>query len=146
MTHSEKDNYQVAVKAFLERDGAFLILKDRYGDWDIPGGRLLPGEFETPLTEVLRRKLREELGDRLAYAIGEPIVHMRHQRTEPRGVVRIFAVGYLARRVSGEIELSPQHTEAQWAPIDTFDPEPLFQGGWLQGVRDYLSIRRAAKP
>lgn len=39
MPTSQKDTYFVAVKVFLERDNKLLILKDNFGDWDLPGGR-----------------------------------------------------------------------------------------------------------
>jgi len=40
-TAENKDLYFVAVKIFLEdKDGRLLITKDRFGDWDLPGGRL----------------------------------------------------------------------------------------------------------
>lgn len=34
----QKDLYFVAVKVFLEKDGQLLILKDGFGEWDLPGG------------------------------------------------------------------------------------------------------------
>ena len=40
----EKDTYFVAVKVFLEKGGKFLIIKDNFGDWDLPGGRLTRDE------------------------------------------------------------------------------------------------------
>lgn len=52
----EKDTYFVAVKVFLEREGKLLILKDNFGDWDLPGGRITKGEFDTPLDEIIKRK------------------------------------------------------------------------------------------
>jgi len=61
MIKSSKDFYYVAVKVFFEQKGRLLILKDRFGDWDIPGGRLLQSEFSAPLEKVIRRKIKEEL-------------------------------------------------------------------------------------
>lgn len=40
MVKDQKDLYYVAVKIFLEKGEKLFIFKDRYGDWDIPGGRL----------------------------------------------------------------------------------------------------------
>lgn len=97
-----KDVYFVAVKVFLVDDaGRFLIVKDRFGDWDMPGGRLKENEFSISLSAVIERKIKEELGDSIQYEVGEPIVFMRHERDEilPDGQKekrRIFAVGYLA--------------------------------------------------
>ncbi|MBI2888967.1 MAG: NUDIX domain-containing protein [Candidatus Liptonbacteria bacterium] len=144
-----KDAYFVAVKAFLEREGQLLILKDKFGPatarWDLPGGRITAAEFKTPLEDILRRKMREELGEGIAYAIGEPVVFMRHERVEAtpeKPLVRIFAIGYEAKLEEGEAHLSSAHTEMQWVDIKTFKPEDYFSGGWLAGVKEYLALRR----
>lgn len=139
----ERDLYYVAVKAFLERDGEFFIFKDKYGAWDLPGGRIQKHEFDKPLEEVLKRKLIEELGNSIKYSLIKPIVFMRHERREATGKdVRIFAVGYQATFLRGDIELSGQHTESIWVPIKSFKPQNYFEGGWLKGVEEYLKIRR----
>jgi len=49
----DKDRYFVAVKVFLERGKELLILKDNFGDWDLPGGRIKPDEFETPMEQIV---------------------------------------------------------------------------------------------
>src|ERR1700722_1007184 len=94
---NEKDTYFVAVKVFLEQDGKLLILKDNFGDWDLPGGRIKKDEFEVPLDQIIKRKMSEELGDNIEYTIGKPVVFMRHERQEAapgNPTVRIFAVGF----------------------------------------------------
>lgn len=65
MEISDKDLYFVAVKVFLEKDGKFLIMKDGFGQWDIPGGRIKKDEFEVPLEQVVTRKLKEEIGSNI---------------------------------------------------------------------------------
>jgi len=145
MATSERDLYYVAVKAFLELDGRFFILKDRYGDWDIPGGRIQRHEFGVPLEWVLERKLKEELGKGVIYKVGKPVVFMRHERKESDlggTKVRIFAVGYRVAFLGGEIRLSHQHTEAMWVSVKSFNPNRYFKGGWLKGVKEYLALRR----
>jgi len=144
-TRSERDLYYVAVKAFLEKNGKFFIFKDKYGDWDLPGGRIQKHEFDVPLEKVMERKMREELGSSFRYKLGEPIVFMRHERREndlKGSKVRIFSVGYRANFISGSIELSDMHTQSMWAPIGSFNPNGYFEGGWLKGVKEYLKLRR----
>ena len=141
MARSRRDLYYVAVKVFLERGGKVFIFKDRYGDWDIPGGRIQRHEFKIPFERVIARKIREELGQKVRYRLGEPTVFMRHERRERflRGAkVRIFAIGYRGTHLGGEIRLSPQHTEYRWVSKRGFRPERYFKGGWLAGIREYL--------
>lgn len=140
----EKDVYFVAVKIFLEKDGKLLILKDSFGEWDLPGGRIKIDEFETPLGRIIKRKMSEELGSDINYKIGKPIVFMRHERIEQspgNPTVRIFAVGYEGILENGEIKLSERHTEMIWVNRKDFQPEKYFKGGWLKGVQEYLEIK-----
>ena len=139
-----KDLYYVAVKIFLEDNGRLFIFKDKFGDWDLPGGRIRKDEFEAPLDEVIKRKISEELGDTMQYEIGKPVVFFRHERTEASSdqQVRIFAVGYEGKFLGGKIKLSELHTESQWVDIPTFKPKKYFTGGWLKGVQEYLKLKR----
>lgn len=138
-----KDTYFVAVKVFLlDSKGNFLITKDRFGDWDIPGGRLREQDFDVPLERVVERKIREELGEAIVYKLGNPVVFMRHERDEilssgNRERRRIFAVGYIAEYQSGELVLGKNHETCEWVPVKTFDPNARFTGGWLRGIQDF---------
>jgi ADP-ribose pyrophosphatase YjhB (NUDIX family) len=146
MSIAEKDMYFVAVKVFLVNDGKLLVMKDNFGDWDLPGGRIKKDEFHTPLAAVIERKMKQEVGDKARYTIQEPIVFLRHERNEAvpgNPLVRIFAVGYAATLDGGEVTLSPRHTEMQWVDIKTYKPEQHFTGGWLEGVQEYLDLARS---
>ncbi len=146
MQSEPKDLYFIAVKVFLEKDNKFLIFKDGFGQWDIPGGRIKKDEFDTPLEQIVERKMAEELGANFQYKLGKPIVFMRHERTESvegNPTVRIFAVGYQAKFLGGEIKLASHHTEILWVDIKTGKPEDYFTGGWLRGVQEYLTIRKS---
>jgi len=140
----QKDTYFVAVKVFLLREGKLLILKDNFGQWDLPGGRIKKDEFDIPMEDIVKRKIREELGESIIYCIGKPIVFMRHERTEHapgNPTVRIFAIGYEGEMTGGEIKLSERHTEMLWVDPKTFEPEKYFEGGWLTGVNEYLKLK-----
>lgn len=138
-----KDVYFVAVKVFLTDDSdRFLIVKDRFGDWDIPGGRLKENEFAVSLGAVIERKIKEELGEEVRYEVGEPAVFMRHERDEilasgQKEKRRIFAVGYLAKYTGGEVVLGKNHEKCEWVSVDTFKPEDYFNGGWLAGIKEF---------
>lgn len=145
-----KDQYYVAVKLFLEKEGRLFIFKDKWNDWDLPGGRVRKHEFDVPLESVIERKMNEEIGGQVSYTLGKPIVMMRHERVEQQTgdeenpLIRIFAVGYGATLISGEPRLGDHHVEMKWVNIDTFKPEEYFTGGWLKGVQEYLVLRRGS--
>ncbi|MFA6255341.1 MAG: NUDIX domain-containing protein [Patescibacteria group bacterium] len=145
MSIEQKDTYFVAVKVFLEKDSKLLILKDNFGDWDLPGGRIKKDEFDVSLEQIIKRKMSEELGNDIQYTISKPTVFMRHQRIEQapgNPTVRIFAIGYRGILEGGTIHLSERHSEMMWVDPDNFEPEKYFKGGWLKGVQEYLSIRK----
>ena len=144
----EKDLYFVAVKVFLlDSHGRLLIIKDIYDDgWDLPGGRLRPVDFDAPLEEVVQRKMNEEVGDKVKYKLGKPVVFFRHERDEVlasgnKEKRRIFAVGYEAEYLGGEIQLGDCLKDYKWVVIKDFKPEDYFIGGWLKGVQEYLKFR-----
>ena len=143
---AQKDTYFVAVKLFLERDGKLFIFKDKWGAWDLPGGRIKKHEFETDLKDVIARKMSEEVGNEVHYEVEErPEVLMRHERVESvpgNPTIRIFGIGYRVKWVSGEPKMSEAHTEMLWVDVKDFKPEGYFTGGWLKGVQEYLGNRR----
>lgn len=64
MSTAEKERRFVAVKVFLRDGDKLLILKDKFNDgWDLSGGRIKKDEFETPLLDVVKRKMVEEVGE-----------------------------------------------------------------------------------
>lgn len=142
---AQKDTYFVAVKLFLEKEGKLFIFKDKFGAWDLPGGRIKKHEFETPLPDVIARKMMEEVGAELQYEVEDrPVVLMRHERVEAspgNPTVRIFGIGYRAQWKSGEPQLSEAHTEMMWVDPAQFKPEDYFTGGWLKGVQEYLALQ-----
>lgn len=135
-----KDVYFVAVKLLLRKGNDLLITHDVFDSWDMPGGRIKPDEFEIPLEQVIERKMREELGPNVKYELKEPVVFFRHERIEhsTNEPVRIFAVGYEAKYISGELELGDNHDRYEWVNITNFKPQDYFAGGWLKGLKEYL--------
>lgn len=144
--NKQKQRYFVAVKVFLEKDNQLLIIKDVYGQWDLPGGRIKVEEFEKPFPEIIARKIKEELDEDLKYELDEtPKIFMRHKRNEQVGEeteARIFAIGYFAKYISGEVKIPPAHEKSEWVDVNSYKPENDFQGGWLQGLKDYLKIKK----
>jgi 8-oxo-dGTP pyrophosphatase MutT (NUDIX family) len=133
-----RDLYFVAMKVLLRDGDKLLITHDVFGQWDIPGGRIKKYEFDAPLESVIERKMHEELGD-IKYELGDPKVFFRVERLEysTQSTVRIFAVGYEAQYLGGEIKLGEHHDKYEWVDLRTFSPDDYFEGGWLTGIKDY---------
>lgn len=143
----DKDLYFVAVKLLLRQGDKLLITHDVFGAWDIPGGRIKKDEFEAPLESVIERKIKEELGPEVKYRLDEPKVFFRHERKEQKlgEMVRIFAIGYEAEYLGGEIQLGDHHDKFGWVDVTSFKPEDYFTGGWLKGLQEYLKIIKEEK-
>jgi len=143
MGEPEKDLYFVAVKLLLRDGDKLLITHDIFGDWDLPGGRIRKDEFDKPLEAVIERKINEELGPKVRYELGKPKVFFRVERAEHSlggEKVRIFAVGYEAKYLGGEVSLGDHHDRMEWVDINSFEPEAYFTGGWLKGVQEYKEL------
>ncbi len=136
-----KDVYFVAVKLLLRDGDKLLVTHDIFDAWDLPGGRLKADEFNKPLESVIERKMCEELGKDVTYKLGQPKVFFRVERFEKEVnmKVRIFAIGYEAQYDGGEIVLGKNHDRYEWVDVKTFQPEMLFEGGWLEGLQEYLA-------
>lgn len=142
-----KDVYFIAVKALIRNGNKLLVTHDIFKSWDIPGGRIKKDEFQKPLIDVLKRKLREELGDAVVYDIGEMVTTFSVERDEV-GIdttARIFAIGYEVNYVSGDIVLGSHHDAYEWVDIDSFIPSSRFKDGWERGLDAYLLRLRSLK-
>lgn len=108
----------VATKAFIERDGKVLILREssKYQDgtntakYDVAGGRITPGEF---LLDALRREVKEETG--LEIEIGAPFfadesIPRPQVRSEEWQIVKV----YFPCKATGEVKLSKDHDHYEW--------------------------------
>lgn len=103
-----------SVKALIQdRSGKYLVIrrsmtsKSGGGNWDLPGGKLDPGE--NPET-ALRRETAEETG--LDVAVIKPVGTARSDLPD-----RIITYEIYSCRVPGsapEVTLSDEHTEYRW--------------------------------
>lgn len=107
----------VALKAFIERDGNILILREsgsyvdstQTGKYDVPGGRLNPGEH---FQDGLKREVKEETG--LDVEFGVPF-HMGEWRPTVRGEEwHIVATFVRCTSPSGDVVLGADHDHFEW--------------------------------
>lgn len=139
---ASKENWFVAVKILLRQGNNLLVLRDTFGDGDIPGGRLRKDDFTTPLLEVLKRKVAEEIGSKISYKITNenPVCTFRHERLEVGSgeVRRIFALGFEAVYEGGTIETGEYIESYTWIDLRTAKLADYLEGGWLKGVEEYV--------
>jgi 8-oxo-dGTP pyrophosphatase MutT (NUDIX family) len=149
MNKSEKDFYQLSQKLILKnKKGEILLCKalEHHGTYagyyDFPGGRIHVDEFTTPLTEALKREVREEIGD-VQYKLNpRPVAVARHLipahiSSLKRDVHNLYLL-YEAEYISGEITLSHEHTGYKWVDLTREDPAKYLKSGNLEGLRMYL--------
>ena len=107
--------FQVAIKGLLVDQGKLLVVREADGErwWELPGGRIDVGEEGVSHEDVLRRELREELGDELRCDIGPPLVTWTRPLALAPGEFG-FLVGLLCTEVSGALRLSAEHCELRW--------------------------------
>ena len=136
-----KDEYLVAVKLLLFKDGKLLVLKDQWGSWDIPGGRIRRDQFDVPPEEILRKKIDVELGKEVQYQLGKIVTTLRLEREEvgrDGQKVRIFAVCYEGSYISGDITGGAYIPHYEWIDLKTANLDDYSEGdSWVLRLKDY---------
>jgi 8-oxo-dGTP diphosphatase len=133
---------EVGVKAFLYRSsGEFLLLKrafpyheKKYCKWDIPGGRIKPGEATI---RALKREVREETS--LTLEKIERILAVQDIfKNKEKHIVRIT---YLAKCKSGKVKIDPrEHSDYRWMRFE--DLNQIRKDSYLIPVIKYLQSLR----
>lgn len=109
---------EVGVKAFVYKSpGNYLILEraNPYAGeytprWDIPGGRIIPGE---PIEKALAREIKEETGLKLE-GVNRVLTAQDILRVNGRHTVRIT---FLAK-CSGNLKINPkEHSNHKWLTL-----------------------------
>lgn len=110
---------QVGLKCFLtDGKGRLLVIRTRGNKhWDLPGGRIEHREFPKPLTEMLQREMREEIGKHAQVKIHEPFTVYKNRAPGKAG---ILLVGYHCQLCRGKIKLSKEHEEFAWVHRKNF--------------------------
>ena len=121
-------SYPVSVKGVLPApSGDVVLLKNERGEWELPGGRIEPGESSAA---CLAREIDEELG--LKVVVGAPIDSYLFEVIPGK---RVFVVTY-ACKLAGEYKpvISHEHVE-----IGLFSPGALPEA-LPQGYRDSIEV------
>ncbi|MDY6777067.1 MAG: NUDIX domain-containing protein [Candidatus Nanohaloarchaea archaeon] len=109
------DDFRLAAKACILCDDRLLAVRraaedvQKPGIWELPGGRLQPGEEPR---NGLAREVREETG--LAVTVEEPLTVRHFQRDDGQTITMIC---FRATPDSSEVSLSGEHTAYDWVPL-----------------------------
>ena len=114
-----KHVYSSGVVVFLKKEGQnfYLLLRTRSGFWDLPKGKVEPGET---LQQAALRELKEETGlDHVEILPGfqESLNYLfRDQEGNPIYKTVYFFVGEVAS--DAHVKLSREHQDFIWLPFD----------------------------
>lgn len=103
----------VAAKGLIIQDSKLLLLhKTIENFWDLPGGRMNPGET---ITETLTRELAEELPSLTDFTI-DRLIGTRKKALPLDDGTELFLLYFLIRcsKKFSTITLSPEHDEARF--------------------------------
>jgi 8-oxo-dGTP diphosphatase len=112
---ADKKDFRLAVKAFIVNKDRLLIVKRASDDiqkpniWEIPGGRLEPGE--DPFIGLIR-EIREETGLYITPILPMSINHF----TRDDGQIITMIVS-LCKPLGGRIKISKEHSNLEWIEL-----------------------------
>ena len=113
--NKEKQNVRLAVKAFIVHKNKLLVIKRASNEvhmpniWELPGGRLNPGE--DPYLGIIR-EIREETGLYI-----QPILPMSNKHFKRQDGQTITLMVSLCKPVGGHIKISEEHSEMKWVDL-----------------------------
>lgn len=132
---------RTAVRGIVERDGKYLLVREKYGDYKFPGGGAEPGET---LEETLAREMREETGYPMkpGSAVKWGVVTERRKGQEAN--IMVMESHYFFCQVEGpaaEQELDEYEKEHEFCPVWVALPEALEQNRQAEKEQAELCAR-----
>ena len=100
MTDGLAARFPVSIKGVVERDGHFVLLKNERDEWELPGGKLEPGEA---IEDCLVREIDEELN--LPVAVGRPLNNWVYFVNG----VHVLVITYALRILGDEADMRISH-------------------------------------
>ncbi|NTU99306.1 NUDIX domain-containing protein [Candidatus Falkowbacteria bacterium] len=119
----------ISTKAFIVHQNKVLILReaDEYedgynaGTYEIPGGRVEPGEF---FNDGLLREIKEEVG-LTSITVGKPFFIGEYRPIVRDEQWQVVAIYFECSTDNNEIVLSKDHDGYEWIDPKTYEDYPL---------------------
>lgn len=124
------DRWPVSVKGVLSWNGDVVVLRNRRGEWELPGGRLDAADASPEA--ALRREMQEELG--LDVEVGPLVDSWIYDVAGKRVLVLTYACTAARPDV---VSHSDEHVDAGEFDLDTLRDEPLPRG-YLRSIQAAL--------
>lgn len=99
--------YRVSTKGLVVRDGKILLVQEKDGRWELPGGGL---EFDQEIFDSLKREFVEEMGVNIAEITERPVYVWKQKREKDH---RLF-VGYKVEIDSLNFKRSDECTDIKF--------------------------------
>lgn len=117
--------YRISVKAAIkDNDGRILLLRERDGSWELPGGGLEHGE---DAVAALAREIAEETGMTVEWMSEQPEAFWTIRKEVGSPTLKWFAFVVYGAKVSGEFRLDSTNDEAQEAKYFTREEAKTLQ-------------------
>ncbi len=105
--------YRISVKAaIIDDDGRILLLREKDGSWELPGGGLEHGEDPK---EALTREIAEETGMSVEWMSEKPAAFWSINKDVGSPILKWFAFLMYEAKVTGEFRPDPTSDESQEA-------------------------------
>jgi len=124
-------NFPVSIKGVLVEAGRVVLLENERDEWELPGGRLEPGE--APET-CLVREFAEELGAVVEVA---RIIDCWLYEVSPQREVVIVTYGVKGRD-EGELRISDEHRRFGWFTLHEIEALPVPEG-YRRSIRAWFA-------
>ena len=126
--------FPVSVKGVVERDGRFVLLKNERDEWELPGGKLEPGET---IEDCLVREIEEELN--LSTTVGRPLNNWVYFVNGVHVLIVTYALHILDEKA--EMQVSHEHKELRAFPLEEIAGLRM-PDGYKQSIKAYAENAR----